>query len=73
MEPILEEELRTIIRAATRPDGTYGSQTALALAMNKSINYISLIVRGKTSISNEVAGFFGRELVKTYPLKKGGL
>lgn len=74
MDPILEEELRAIIRAATRKGGTYGTQKALAQAMDVSENYISLIVSKNFTISDGVARFFGRHLVKTYPkIEEGDL
>lgn len=74
MKEILEEDLRTIIRAATRKNGTYGSQKALAQAMGVTSQYVSHILLKKASISNPVANFFGYRLVKKYQeIKKGDL
>ena len=61
-----EDELRKRIGTETQPNGAYGSQKKLAELMDKSENYISLIVRGRCNISAEVADFFGYELRKMY-------
>jgi len=71
MEPILEEELRTIIMDSVGTGRPYVTQKALAQAMKKSTQYVSMIFLGKASISDEVARFFGRRLVKTYPKTEG--
>jgi len=63
---ILEWELRDIIIESTKPGGKYGSQVALARAMNISKQYLNDIILRQKPISNKVAKFFGYRLEKRY-------
>jgi len=61
---ITEDDLREVIQRSV--EVKYRTQKALADAMGVSPTYVYLIVNGKTTISDEIARFFGYCLVKKY-------
>ena len=61
---ITEEELREAIKDAV--ENIYLTQRALAEKMNLSTTYVNDIILGTTPISDNVARFFGYELIKKY-------
>jgi transcriptional regulator with XRE-family HTH domain len=66
---LTEDEFREHIKQTA--DG-YGSQKALAEAMHVTAAYLSDILSSKRSISDGVAQFFGRRLVKFYVIPVDG-
>lgn len=60
---LTETEMLVLITGAV---SKYGSQKALADAMDISPAYLNDILHGRRAISDEVAAFFGRKLVKLY-------
>jgi len=66
--PVTESQMRTLI---AKKVAEYGGQTALAEAMGISAQYLHDILRHNKPISDNVARFFGKKLVKLYiPMEK---
>ncbi len=64
---VTQPEMRNIISDSVKQ---YGSQKALAEAINISETYLSGILNKGLPISNTVANFYGRTLVKKYVKKE---